>query len=179
MGRATYAITFGGGLLQRGFWLYVWAVTTANGEQLLYVGRTGDSSSSNAQSPFNRMGQHLGFARNSSMLRNHLESRNVDPEQCTFRLIAHGPILHEAANTETHQKHRDVIAAMERQLAEDLADAGYVVMNAVASSKPLDRKAYEQVRAAFAHDLPRLWLRTPQQRLATAHSANRGRVARQ
>ena len=44
--------------LERGFWLYVWVIDGA-GDTLHYVGRTGDSSSSNAQSPFNRMGQHL------------------------------------------------------------------------------------------------------------------------
>jgi len=61
-----------GGILQRGFWLYVWEVTPADKAPLYYVGRTGDSSSTNAQSPFNRMGQHLGFAKNSNMLRRHL-----------------------------------------------------------------------------------------------------------
>ena len=63
---AIHEVRFEGGILQRGFWLYVWEVTPADQAPLYYVGRTGDSSSTNAQSPFNRMGQHLGFAKNSN-----------------------------------------------------------------------------------------------------------------
>jgi hypothetical protein len=63
---STYTVSLGGGFLVRGFWIYVWEVRDPEGSVMLYVGRTGDSSSPNAQSPFNRMGQHLGFAKNSS-----------------------------------------------------------------------------------------------------------------
>jgi hypothetical protein len=92
----TYEVSLDGGILHRGFWLYVWEVITPEGNKLLYVGRTGDSSSPNAQSPFNRMGQHLGFAKTSCMLRNHLDKRKIVPELCSFRLLAYGPILDEA-----------------------------------------------------------------------------------
>lgn len=47
-------------------------------------GRTGDNSSPNAQSPFNRMGQHLGFAKNSSALRTHLGKHGYEPEDCRY-----------------------------------------------------------------------------------------------
>jgi hypothetical protein len=83
-------VRFDGGVLQRGFWLYVWEVMPPDETPLYYVGRTGDSSSINAQSPFNRMGQHLGFAKNSNMLRGHLGRHGVDPERCVFRLVALG-----------------------------------------------------------------------------------------
>ena len=46
----TFTVTLDGAMLRRGFWLYVWEITTPNGEKVLYVGRTGDSSSPNAQS---------------------------------------------------------------------------------------------------------------------------------
>jgi len=72
-----FSISFDGGILKRGFWLYVWEVTAPNGARLYYVGRTGDSSSTNAQSPFNRMSQHLGFARASNALRRHLEEQTL------------------------------------------------------------------------------------------------------
>ncbi len=150
MAAATQVICFEGQLLQRGFWLYVWEVTTADGAVLLYVGRTGDSSSMNAQSPFVRMGQHVGYQQNSSMLRKYLEARNVDLEQCRFRQVAHGPIIEEAADIETHRERRDAIAAMEKRLAEDLVAAGYEVMNPVACRKTLDAQLYADVRAAFA-----------------------------
>ena len=93
----TLELSFNGELLQRGFWLYVWEIQTPKKPLFYYVGRTGDSSSINAQSPFNRMGQHLSFKK-GNMLRHHLESKNIVPETCLFRLIAHGPILKETTN---------------------------------------------------------------------------------
>ncbi len=152
----TYMIALDGGVLRRGFWLYVWEVVTPTGDEFLYVGRTGDSSSANAQSPFNRMGQHLGFLQTSSMLRNHLSNRGIRPEQCTFRLIAHGPILKEADGMEAHKERRDLIAALEKKLADDLMTAGYEVMNEVKCRKPLDEAMYDTVRVAFRAQFDRL-----------------------
>lgn len=109
-----YEVQFDGGILQRGFWLYVWEITPPKGDVLYYVGRTVDSSSTNAQSPFNRMGQHLGFAKNSNMLRKHLIENGAEPERCTFRLVAVGPI-EEESNSDSRHEHddrRDVLAAM-------------------------------------------------------------------
>jgi hypothetical protein len=114
----THAFSFSGALLQRGFWLYVWEIVSAEQEHVYYVGRTGDSSSSNAQSPFNRMGQHLGFNENSNVLRRRLTARGVDPDGCTFRMVAHGPLLEEATTLAEHGSRRDIVAAMERALAE-------------------------------------------------------------
>jgi hypothetical protein len=151
-----HTVELDGRTLERGFWMYVWEATTADREALLYVGRTGDSSSINAQSPFNRMGQHLGNAENSSMLRNHLTKRDVAPEACTYRLVAYGPILPEADDRPTHDDRRDTTAAIEKQLAEDLSGAGYTVMNKVNSLKPLHEALYAAVRAAFAEEFDQL-----------------------
>jgi hypothetical protein len=120
--RQTYTLRIHGATLRRGFWLYVWEVTTATGGKLLYVGRTGDNSAPNAQSPFNRMGQHLGNTESSSMLRNHLVKRGIVPEECEFRLVAHGPIFDEVGDKtmESHAKVRDVVGASEKKLADDL-----------------------------------------------------------
>ena len=154
----TCEVRFDGGILRRGFWLYVWEITPPQGEALYYVGRTGDSSSTNAQSPFNRMGQHLGFAKNGNMLRQHLLKQRVEPERCAFRLIALGPLDAESKATARHEhdQRRDVVAAMEKALAELMAAAGCRVMNVVTSRKPLDAERFAKVRAAFAHALPAL-----------------------
>ena len=120
----TLELNFNGELLQRGFWLYIWEIKTAKKKYLYYVGRTGDSSSINAQSPFNRMGQHLSFNDKSNVLRRHLEDNNVDPETCSFRLIAHGPILKEAKTKDDHLKRRDCVAAMEKALADEMNAEG-------------------------------------------------------
>lgn len=153
-----HEVHFGGGILQRGFWLYIWKITPPNGEPLHYIGRTGDSSSTKAQSPFNRMGQHLGFAKTSCMLRTHLGHHGVKPEECTFHLVSVGPI--EAESREEgrveHDHRRDRVAAMERALAEGLKAAGYRVMNEVNSRKPLDAARFAEVRAAFAAAFPSL-----------------------
>jgi hypothetical protein len=154
----THDLRFDGGLLQRGFWLYVWEVTPAGAPALHYVGRTGDSSSINAQSPFARMGQHLGFAKTSMALRKHLDRRTVDPKLCAFRMIAHGPVLSEAEaeNREEHDIRRDIVAAMEHALCAELKAAGYDVLNDVHCRKPLDADAFMKVRDAFQAHFPRL-----------------------
>ena len=62
---SVHSLAFEGTLLERGFWLYIWDVRRAREERFLYVGRTGDSSSPNAASPFNRMGLHLNLKHNA------------------------------------------------------------------------------------------------------------------
>jgi hypothetical protein len=153
-----HEVRFNGGILQRGFWLYVWEITPPEGGALYYVGRTGDSSSTNAQSPFNRMGQHLGFADNSNMLRRHLGEHGVEPERCVLRLVALGPLEEEskAESRDEHDDRRDQVAAMEMALAQTLTAAGCRVMNRVVSRKPLDGARFAEVRAAFATAFPRL-----------------------
>lgn len=145
-----HQLTCNGGLLERGFWLYVWEITTPRDTHLYYVGRTGDSSSIKAQSPFNRMGQHLGFNKHANPVRHYLNAEDVDPERCSFRLVAYGPILEEAATLEEHRQRRDRIGAMEKTLAAAMASAGYRVINAINCRTNLDAKLFAGVRQAFA-----------------------------
>lgn len=153
----TYEVAFQGGMLKRGFWLYVWEISLPDGTHRYYVGRTGDSSSKSAQSPFNRMGQHLGIAK-SNMLRRHLDKHGIEPEACVFRLVAVGPLEAESKDAMRHQhdERRDLVAAMEKTLAESLSVAGCQVLNRVACRKPLDRDRYAQVRHTFAAAFPHL-----------------------
>jgi len=164
MAAATHSLDFEGGLLERGFWLYVWEITDPTEQVVYYVGRTGDSSSENAQSPFNRMGQHLGFAKASNTLRKKLDGCNLKPEDCSFRLIAHGPVMDEIPEADKgtsrgrteHQRRRDIVAGLEKKLADSMTEAHYCVMNQVDSHKPLDEKLWLQVKEAFAIDFPKL-----------------------
>ena len=158
MGRNRKSSENTGEILQRGFWLYVWEIVPVGGETLYYVGRTGDSSLTNAQSPFNRMGQHLGFAENSNMLRRHLEAAGVRPEGCAFRLVALGPLEAESTATSRHEhdQRRDRIAAMEKALAEAFAASGCRLLNEVKSRKRLDEDDFQKVRQAFADAFPQL-----------------------
>lgn len=153
---ATQTLAFDGELLRRGFWLYVWEITPRNAKPCYYVGRTGDSSTPNAQSPFIRMGQHFGKNKNANALRRHLEARKINPEQCALKLFAHGPILDEVSDFDEHKKRRDVAAALEKALEESLRVVGYDVLNFVDSKKKLDEPLFEKMIRAFNEHLPKL-----------------------
>jgi hypothetical protein len=135
-----------GAMLARCFWLYVWEVTAADGTKWLYIGRTGDSSSPNAQSPFVRLSQHLGQNPKSNALRRNLVKAGVDVGACrSFKLTACGPILAEQANMERHRPLRDKMAALEKGLSDALELAGYLTVNKVNSHKPMDQQLLRQV----------------------------------
>lgn len=158
VGPELHEVVFQGEILRRGFWLYVWELMPRDGRSLYYIGRTGDSSSTNAQSPFNRMAQHLGFASNSCMLRRHLGMHGVRPEECSFRLVALGPLEAESTATtrDEHDQRRNLIAAMEKALADTFAACGCLVMNRVGCRMPLDARRFKQVRHEFARAFPHL-----------------------
>ena len=142
----THQLSFGGAILERGFWLYVWRVTCKT-HLFLYVGRTGDSSSRFAASPFGRIGQHLDVRPKASanMLLRHIRSRNLEPTQCSYKLIAVGPIFPEQRTIEEHRKHRDIVAPLEAALAQHLISKGHDVCGRHSSRHPLDRRLFAQV----------------------------------
>jgi hypothetical protein len=92
------------------------------------------------------------------MLRRHLEANGAVPEQCGFRLIAVGPVEKEARgrSRREHDRRRDMVAAMEKALADLLTSSGLNVMNSVKCRKPLDEARFAEVRAAFDGALPQL-----------------------
>jgi hypothetical protein len=144
-------------MLARGFWLYVWEVTATDGAKWLYVGRTGDSSSPNAQSPFVRLSQHLSQNPKSNALRRNLEKAGVDANAChSFDLISYGPILPEESAMIRHTPARDKMAGLEKGLWEALKLAGYPMLNEVRSRKPIDESRLRKVLAAFASKFPKL-----------------------
>jgi len=77
-------------------------------------------------------------------------------EACSFRIVAHGPILQEANGLDLHRKQRDDVAALEKALADAMREAGYPVMNTVRCLKRLDAQLVAEVRAAFATCFPAL-----------------------
>jgi hypothetical protein len=145
-----------GAMLARGFWLYVWKVNTPSGE-FLYVGRTGDSSSPNATPPYQRMGQHLGHQPTQNALRKHLKCRGIEAEHCmSFKMTAFGPLFDQQPDMTSHKVPRDIVAALEKKLADSLNAAGHDVLNTVKCRMPLDLQLWNTVRAAFAIEYPRL-----------------------
>ena len=134
-----YSITFDGRVLNRGFWLYVIDIGTPLGQRL-YVGRTGDSSSANASSPFSRIGQHLDLrprAKGNALARNLLGA-GIDPATCSMEMIAVGPIFPEEKEFASHRRIRDQVAALEKGLAQALQERGYTVLGKHSSSVPAE-----------------------------------------
>lgn len=152
-----HKLSISGAVLERGFWLYVWEIYTANGEAWYYVGRTGDSSSCHAQSLFARVSAHLGSNKNNNTLRQLLEEKGVRLELCrNLNLVAYGPIYEEAADKQTHQDRRDKVAALEKALCDAMTAVGYGVLNEVKCHKAIDPEKWNEVRRAFIRRFPRL-----------------------
>ena len=137
---------FSGKLLKRGFWLYVWDIKQDQRHRL-YVGRTGDSSSPHASSPFRRIGQHLDPSVNAkgNALGRQLKTAGIDPEKCTFEMTAIGPIFEEQASLHEHLPYRDKTAALERALADELRGRGYEVLGSHPKNGAVDYPLFEQV----------------------------------
>ncbi len=151
----SYAMSFDGNVLARGFWLYVWDIRGPSFRRL-YVGRTGDSSSPNAQSPFRRIGQHLDPNPNAkgNALGRQLRRADIDPLSCTFEMLAIGPIFPEQDKMEQHVPIRNQVAALERALADFLQRQGYDVPGSHPHPVPPDEQLFTQVRAIVESKFP-------------------------
>ncbi len=156
MSASTYCLSFEGAMTERGFWLYVWRVTSSDDRELLYVGMTGDTASPNAASPFGRMGQHLDPKSLGNALLQYLKKYNVPAKDCKFELTAYGPVFREASKMEDHKGPWSKVSSVEKALHDALASVGYTVMNPVNSRQPLDAELWDRVRTAFAENFPEL-----------------------
>lgn len=149
-----HEISFDGALLERGFWLYVWRVTQ-NGRSVLYVGRTGDSSSQYASSPFSRLGQHLDVrpsAKANTLLRN-IRAAGFEPTSSKFELLAIGPLFPEQTTMSAHRKYRDIVSPLETALATHLKTNGHTVVGKHPKPKPYDTKLFQQVTSFLKNKL--------------------------
>ncbi len=143
-----YSIKFDGRVLNRGFWLYVIDILAPDGRRL-YVGRTGDSSSANAASPFARIGQHLDCRANAkgNALARNLRAVGISPSACSMEMIAIGPIFPEEHVFALHKPVRDEMASLERALALALRQRGFIVLGKhSASREPEAAKLTEVLR---------------------------------
>ena len=165
-------LTFPGPMNERGFSLYVWKTEHKEKGELLYVGRTGDSSSPNASSPIKRMGQHLDSKAKGNSLYQWLEKNAVTPELCTtLTLVSYGPLFEEIQDTcqepmdevtkreklmALHKVPRDKVGALEKGLADTLARVGYLVMNPVNGESDTNSTLWSEVLEAFIPHFPKL-----------------------
>jgi len=151
----SYRMRFDGHLLNRGFWLYVWEIKGPLSHHV-YIGRTGDSSSPHASSPFKRIGQHLDPGPNAkgNALCKQLRRAGVKFEECSFEMVAIGPIWPEQPDFEAHKPVRDQMAALERAIADDLQQRGYVVLGTHPRAGTLDQAVLQQLRALLDPKFP-------------------------
>ena len=143
----SYGMSFDGHLLKRGFWLYIWDIK-GPGSRHLYVGRTGDSSSANASSPFRRIGQHLDASPNAkgNALGKQLRRAGVNNEECRFEMMALGPIFPEQSTFADHAPIRDRMAALEGWLADELRQRGYIVLGTHPPTGSPDELLADEIR---------------------------------
>lgn len=151
----SYSMKFDGPLLKRGFWLYVWKINGAASHHV-YVGRTGDSSSRYASSPFRRVAQHLDTSPKAkgNALGRQLRAAGVKYEECTFEMLAVGPIFPEQATLENHVPIRNQMAALERAIADELRRRGYEVLGNHPRASPPKQPLLEQTRALLDSKFP-------------------------
>ena len=139
-------MTFDGAVLNRGYWLYLWRITSG-ANLFIYVGRTGDSSSNNAGSPFTRIGNHLDSrptAKGNSLWK-QLTKEKVNPQKCNFEMTAIGPIFPEEKETTKHRERRDQMAALEREISNYLKTSGFKVLGVHHSNKRNDQNLIDSV----------------------------------
>jgi hypothetical protein len=141
-----YNMRFDGPLLNRGFWLYVWEIKRPR-TRYVYVGRTGDSSSPRASSPFKRISQHLDASSNAkgNALGKQLRRAGVNCEECSFEMVAVGPIFREQVDFVAHKPVRDRMAALERAIADKLRQRGYEVLGTHPRTGTPDPSLLEQL----------------------------------
>jgi hypothetical protein len=144
-------MSFDGHLLKRGFWLYVWKIKGPR-SQYVYVGRTGDTSSPHASSPFRRIGQHLDPSPRAkgNALGKQLRKAGVDYEECSFEMVAVGPIYPEQATFAAHVPLRDQMAALERAVADELRQHGHLVLGTHPSVGIPDQLVLGQIRTILS-----------------------------
>ena len=149
-----HRIRFSGGILERGFWLYVWRIE-CHDRMFFYVGRTGDRSSKFAASPFSRLSQHLDVRKTAAanMLMRHVRRLKLDPLACVFELLALGPLFPEQSTLELHRMYRDRIAPLEAALAAHLCSKGLEVVGNHSAKGAVDQQLLAEVPCAFGEAL--------------------------
>ena len=150
-----FHMSFDGSLLARGFWIYVWNVRDAN-QSHVYVGRTGDSSSPNASSPFHRIGQHLDIrlTAKANSLTKLLQGKQMEPSACHFEMVGIGPLHDEVSNMDEHRPLRDRVGAIEKAVAGMLRDRNYSVLGVHHARETPDENVMRKIRPIIEQHFP-------------------------
>lgn len=143
----TEQIEFHGRMLKRGFWIYVWTISFRQ-KKYFYVGRTGDNSSPNAASPFNRLSMHLDMRDNATAncIVRRMREKGVDPTACKYKMLAIGPLFEEQDDFESHRPYRDRVARIEAELAYYLTERGCDVVGVHPRRGEYDMRLFNRIK---------------------------------
>ena len=146
----TYPIDIPVPIIQYGYFLYVWEVTTAEGNLILYVGRTGDDVYIVANPPIVRIGQHLGQGPGAALV-NNLNNMGVNVREAAgLRIVIHGPIFPPPEGDEDAANARVIaMAALERALRDALEHNGYIIVGMHPNNWDLCHHCWQGVQEAF------------------------------
>ena len=160
----SHSMRFDGRILARGFWLYVWEIVHTAG-RCYYIGRTGDSSSPHAQSPFVRVGEHLNSGANAkaNSMAKQLRAAKIDPVACSFEMVGIGPIFPEQNTMAAHKPIRDRMSAVERDLAGFIRSRGYTVIGQHQSNAPAEPALLRQILDVIEARFPEIERPNPRQ----------------
>src|SRR5271169_615946 len=120
-------------ILPLGFWLYISTIGLRSGADAYYVGMTGDTGSSVAQSPFSRAAAHLGSNTKNNTLSRYLQKRGFKPDECAaLDFFTCGPLYQSTvpSDPEAYRAMRGKVAALEKKLYLTLESHGLELLNA-------------------------------------------------
>ncbi len=89
-------------------------------------------------------------------LSRHLHGVDVTPSDCTFEMIAIGPIFPEQNDFESHKPYRKKTSALEAALAGTLRARGYTVFGVHGRRVAPNPELYAQVKDHIAARFPHL-----------------------
>ena len=151
MAADTYALDIPIPVIQYGYFLYVWKVTTDDDRVFLYAGRTGDDVYTTSNPPIVRIGQHLGRGDGASLLNNLIQKRVTRRDLDKLRIIIHGPVFPPPQGDEAvHEVRVTAMKALERALCEALRHNNYTVLGTHPRNWNLCRRCWQGIQEAFS-----------------------------
>jgi len=139
-------MSFDGAILARGYWIYAIMICHKSGKHL-YIGRTGDNSSKNAGSPFQRITNHLNLLPSApkNTIKRFIKQKDYRPADCQFRLLAVGPLFREQKDYKSHKPIRNKMTALEKSVADYFDSNGYDVIGKHADNDAKDPNLAKKV----------------------------------
>ncbi|MFH5880880.1 hypothetical protein [Liberiplasma polymorphum] len=146
-----YEFNFNGVLLNKGFWIYCYKITTRENQLFYYIGRTGDNKEFQVGSPLKRLFAHFGDNKNSNALKTNMIKNDLSLEDCDYHFYAFGPYFGFPNTKEEHIHSRDYVSTIEKLLAEKLKESGFNVLGTHQMRNPFKMdNIFNEINRIFA-----------------------------